>query len=565
MALRKIRLGDLLVQNNIISQFQLDQALAEQQRTGRKLGRVFIELGFIQELSLLEFLSRQLQIPLLNLKQYKIDPEVVQLLTETQARRFRAMVLSKTSRSVIVAMADPTDLAVYDELNRLLKLPVQVALVKEADLLEMIGHLYHKEDEITHLAEKISDEMKLSDFDLSALPEDEDLAEAPVVKLLESLFEDALRLRTSDIHIEPDEKVLRIRQRVDGVLHEHVINDKRAANALVSRLKLMSGLNISERRLPQDGRFSITVKGKVLDVRISTLPIRNGESVVMRLLDRSSAMLNLGQLGMPETLLAEFRKNIFMPHGLVLVTGPTGSGKTTTLYAALNELNSPEKKIITAEDPVEYTLSRVNQTQVNPAIGLTFAHVLRAALRQDPDIVLVGEMRDQETVEIALRAALTGHLVLSTLHTNSAIGSASRLLDMGAEGYLVAAALRAIVAQRLVRRICSNCSADYQPNEHELTFLTPLLGRAALNAAFKRGAGCSQCDQSGYKGRIGVYELLETDKDTLECLRRNDMQGFSEAAKRSKLFKPFIFCAFEYAKQGITTLAEVIRIAGGGD
>jgi MSHA biogenesis protein MshE len=561
-ALKKIRLGDLLVQNGIITQVQLDQALANQKATGRKLGRTLVELGFIPEHNLLEFLSRQLQIPFLNIRQYKVDPEAVKLLPEAQARRFRAIVLSRTGHDAVVGMADPTDLMAYDEIARILKMPVHPALVREADLLQTIDQFYRRTEEISNLAGQIGEELAQHDFDLAAIAGGADVTDAPVVKLLQSLFEDAVQTRASDIHIEPDEHVLRIRQRVDGVLQEHIIKEKRAASALVSRLKLMSGLNISEKRLPQDGRFSIRVRERGIDVRLSTLPVQHGESVVMRLLDRSAGMLNLDDLGMPADVLVRFRRNIHLPHGMVLVTGPTGSGKTTTLYAALNELNSSEKKVITAEDPVEYTLPRINQVQVNTSIGLTFASVLRSALRQDPDIVLVGEMRDQETAEIALRAALTGHLVMSTLHTNGAIATASRLLDMGAEGFLVAAALKAIIAQRLVRRICDNCSLPYELEDAERVGLESALGISLAGTKFQQGVGCQQCNNTGYRGRIGVYELLETQHDMLDALRRGDTAGFSDAAQRSEGFRPFSLCALDYARIGITTASEVLRITG---
>ena len=560
--MKKIRLGDLLVQNGIITQAKLEKALADQKQSGRKLGRTLVDLGFVEEASLLEFLSRQLQIPLLNLKHYKVDAEAARLLPEAQARRFRALVLSKTGDTAVVGMADPTDLVAFDEIGRTLKMPMQSALVREADLLQMIDQLYRRTEEITSLAGQIGEELGQNDFDLAALAGSADITDAPVVKLLQSLFEDAVQVRASDIHIEPDESVLRIRQRVDGMLQEHIINERRAAGALVSRLKLMSGLNIAERRLPQDGRFSIRVREKNIDVRVSTLPVQHGESVVMRLLDRSAGVLDLRQLGMPPALLERLRRTIHLPHGMVLVTGPTGSGKTTTLYAALNELNSAEKKIITAEDPVEYTLPRINQVQVHPTIGLTFASVLRSALRQDPDIVLVGEMRDRETAEIALRAALTGHLVMSTLHTNGAIATASRLLDMGAEGFLVAAALRAIVAQRLVRRICDGCSVVYELNGQQLAALESAVGFVMQEPVFRRGVGCQQCNNTGYRGRIGVYELLETNHEMSDALRRSDTSAFNQIARQAENFCPFTLCALEYAREGVTTPSEVIRIAG---
>src|SRR5690606_15273818 len=354
------------------------------------------------------------------------------------------------------------------------------------------------------------------------------------VKLLQKIFEEAIAAKASDIHIEPDEKVLRIRNRIDGVLIEQVMNEKRIASALVVRLKLMAGLDISEKRLPQDGRFNLRVKHHNIDVRMSTMPVQFGESVVMRLLDHTDGVLALEKVGMPKDLMARFRRAITRPHGLVLVTGPTGSGKTTTLYGALSELNSPEKKIITVEDPVEYRLPRINQVQLHEKIGLTFASVLRATLRQDPDILLVGEIRDAESAEIALRAAMTGHLVLSTLHTNDAITSALRLIDIGVDGYLVATALKAIVAQRLVRKICTTCSHSHTPDTNEMQLLHTLgNGEDFSNATFKRGAGCPHCHNTGYRGRIGVFEMLELNLPMAEALRDNNMNAFTQAAVES--------------------------------
>jgi len=338
------------------------------------------------------------------------------------------------------------------------------------------------------------------------------------------------------------------------------MKEKRINAALVLRLKLMSGLNISEKRLPQDGRFNIRVKGCSVDVRLSTMPVTYGESVVMRLLDQTEGRLNLDATGMPTELLARLRVLISRPHGILLVTGPTGSGKTTTLYGALTELNSPASKIITAEDPIEYRLPRITQVQVNAKIGLTFATILRSALRQDPDIVLVGEMRDQETAEIGLRAAMTGHFVLSTLHTNDSISSAMRLIDMGAEPYLVASALTAVLAQRLVKRICEDCKQEYQPNDQERVWLHGLT-HSGLPSHFYKGEGCYQCGNTGYKGRVGVFELLEMNESLLEALRTNNHSGFTSAAKIAKNFRPLALAALDYAQQGLTTLEEVFRIS----
>ncbi len=559
---KKIRLGDLLVEHKVISESQLMQALATQKTSGRKLGKVLIEEGFIDEDKMLDFLSRQLSIPFIDLKYYKYSADTVRLLPETYARRYRAISLDASGDDILVGMADPTDIFGYDEIANILKQPIRQALVREADLLKTIDTVYRRTEDISAFAEELGEELSANDFDVSQLGETTDVADAPVVKLLQSLFEDAVQVGASDIHIEPDENILRIRQRIDGVLHETIMKESRIATALVSRLKLMASLNISERRLPQDGRFNIGVSGKSIDVRLSTMPIQNGESVVMRLLDQSQGLLDLDHLGMPENISDRFKKIITRPHGLVLVTGPTGSGKTTTLYSALNILNKPETKIITVEDPVEYRLPRINQVQVKPQIDLTFARVLRTALRQDPDVVLVGEMRDHETVEMGLRAAMTGHLVLSTLHTNDAISTALRLLDMGAEGYLVASALDAVLAQRLVRRICESCVEDYKLSTHEWAWTQQIIGDKADKIQFRRGAGCPHCNNTGYHGRIGVYELLEINNNLADALRRNDAAAFNLAAESQPSFRPLVFSVMDLAQQGISTIAEAMRIAG---
>ncbi|OOZ39608.1 MSHA biogenesis protein MshE [Solemya pervernicosa gill symbiont] len=559
---KKIRLGDLLVESKTISEQQLMTALSEQKKSGRKLGAALIDLGYITEDQMLKFLSQQLQIPFVDIRQYRFDQEMVRKLPEIYARRFRALLLDEQNGECLVGMADPLDIFAFDDLSRILKKPIRQAVVRESDLMSTIDKVYRRTDEISSIAEELGEELTETDIDLAQLASTSDVSEAPVVRLLQTIFEDAVVAGASDIHIEPDESVLRIRQRIDGVLQEQVMNEKRIASALVSRMKLMANLNISEKRLPQDGRFNVRIKEKSIDVRVSTMPIQYGESVVMRLLDQSGGTANLDEVGMPDAIRDRMRRNVNKPHGLVLVTGPTGSGKTTTLYAALSELNKPETKIITVEDPVEYRLPRINQVQVNPKIGLTFAGVLRTALRQDPDVVLIGEMRDTETAEIGLRAAMTGHLVLSTLHTNDAVSTANRLIDMGAEGYLVATALQAILAQRLIRRICSDCSAPYEPDAHERVWLRNLLGDAFTAIEFKKGTGCPHCNNTGYRGRIGVFELLEIDEPLADALRRNDSSGFAKAAAANKDYRKLAFNALDYARQGITSLEEVVRVSG---
>ncbi|NIR27990.1 MAG: type II/IV secretion system protein [Gammaproteobacteria bacterium] len=560
---KKIRLGDLLVENKIISRVQLESALAEQKRTGRKLGRTLVELGHIGEESLLKFLSRQLDIPYIDLRHYKFDLETVRLMPEIQARRYRAIALERKGSEVLVGMADPTDIFAFDELARALKRPIRVAVVKETELLRTFDTVYRRTQEITTFAEELGEELFGEDVDIGRLAESEGVADAPVVKLIQSLFEDAAQINASDIHIEPEEDVLRIRQRVDGVLHEQVMDEKRIAPALVLRLKLMAGLDIAEKRLPQDGRFTVRVKGRIIDVRLATMPIQFGESVVLRLLDQSFGPRKLEQLGMSWDLRRLFERTIATPHGMILVTGPTGSGKTTTLYAALNQLNTAERKIITVEDPVEYRIPRINQVQVRSEIGLGFARVLRSVLRHDPDIVLVGEMRDEETVDIGMRAAMTGHLVLSTLHTNDAISTVHRLLDMGAEGYVVASALKAVVAQRLMRRVCEGCAEAYTPKPYHRAWLQEVLGGSSAKGQFRVGAGCTHCNQTGYRGRLGVFEILEMDEALQEPLSRGDAGGFVALARDKLGGRTLIGVAAAHALQGSTTLDEAIRLAGG--
>ncbi len=558
---KKVRLGDLLIEHNLISQAQLEQALAEQKSSGQKLGRVLIDDGYVTEDQILETLSKQLKIPFVDLLHYKFNPETIKLIPEIQSRRFRAVALSSDDNGIMIGMSDPTNIFAYDELSRILQKPIRLAVVRESDLLKTIDTVYRKTDQISDFAEQLNEELTESDVDLGALLADADVADAPVVKLLSSLFEDAIQIKASDIHIEPDEKVIRIRQRVDGILQEHIMDEIRIAPALVLRLKLMAGLDISEKRLPQDGRFSLKVKDHSIDVRLSTMPVQYGESVVMRLLDQTGGTLSLDTIGMPKALLERFQTLIQRPHGMILVTGPTGSGKTTTLYAALQTLNVPEKKIITVEDPVEYKLSRINQVQINTDIDLHFSTVLRSALRQDPDIILIGEMRDEETAEIALRAAMTGHLVLSTLHTNDAVSTVNRLLDMNIKSYLLASALHAILAQRLVRRVCESCAQVDEITEQQRAWLNTIVDEKKFNVTFKKGIGCAHCNYTGYQGRIGVYELLELDKNLSQLLGQGDTAEFVKEAAYSKYYRPLNMVALQYAVEGITTMDEVIRIS----
>lgn len=557
---RKVRLGELLLEQKLITEEQLRTALAEQKRTGRKLGRVLTDLGIAREEAVCEVLARHLQIPFLDVRQQNPSPAVVRLLPEVQARRFRAIVLHAEGNRLTVGMADPTDLFAYDELAGRLKKPLQIALVKESDLLKTLDVVYRRTDEIASIAQEVGEELRESDIDIERLAAEEGSADAPVIRLIQTVFHDAVQVGASDVHIEPGETALRVRQRVDGSLQEQLIDGRRVAGALTTRLKLMSGLDIAEKRIPQDGRFSVKVGSKVIDVRVSTMPTQYGESVVLRLLDQSANLMELEQLGMAPEMLLRFRSLIERSAGMVLVTGPTGSGKTTTLYSALHHLNRADTKIITVEDPVEYRLDRVNQVQVNAKIGLDFARVLRTTLRQDPDIILVGEMRDRETVDIGLRAAITGHLVFSTLHTMSAIATVHRLLDVGAEGYMIAAAVHGIVAQRLVRKVCENCAHTMAPDAHEIAWLEARSRRGVPEGSFMRGVGCAYCNHSGYRGRIAVHELLEIDRGLADAIRRGDLREFDLEAHRRPGYVSLATRALELASTGVTSVAEAISV-----
>ena len=623
---KRIRIGDVLVDENIISNDQLMMALQEQKTSGHKIGRVLVNMGLVGEKKLLETLSKHLRIPFIELKHFQLDKELISKVSESVARRYRVLLLAKVNDYTLqLAMADPQDLMVIDEVHRITNKKIIPVIVRESELVATLDVVYRKKDEIAEIATELEGELSENDFDLKSLADQIDVTDAPVVRLLQSIFDDAVRANASDIHIEPDDSLIRVRMRIDGVLHEQIMKEKRIASALVLRLKIMSNLDISEKRLPQDGRFNIRVQDTSMDVRLSTLPTQYGESVVMRLLDQSNALMTLKQLGMPEDIRKRYEILIERPHGLILVTGPTGSGKTTTLYASLNKLNNPHRKIITAEDPIEYRLQRINQVQVNTKIGLNFSSILRSALRQDPDIILVGEMRDQETISIGLRAALTGHLVLSTLHTNDAISSALRLADLGVEPFMVASALRGVIAQRLVRKICKDCKHPHTLNQQEKMWMDHLeysfikgekpdeqtLKKNQLNDQlndgvepsiftldqamvvdenifpddeilelddplitakmegdleqethkYYKGSGCYQCNNTGYSGRIGVYELLEFNEEMLMHLRNLDHNGFIKAANNHPNFISLSERALTYAREGLTDMDEVFRIS----
>ncbi len=560
----KIRLGEVLLQQGHLTQEQLESALREQKRSGRKLGRVLIDSGYLTEDQIAGALARQLNIPFIDLKRFNIKPELAARLPETLARRFRALVLDEDAAGYRIGFADPTDLFAYDEIARNLKKDVQQAVVSESALLQTIDRIYRRTEEITGLAQELGAELGDTIIDLGGIGASPGADDAPVVKLLQSVFEDAVGVRASDIHIEPQEKLLQIRFRIDGVLHIQTQADSKIASALVLRLKLMSGLDISEKRLPQDGRFNVKVRNNQIDVRISTMPTQYGESVVMRLLNQSSGILKLDKIGLPAKLLTRLRKVMAHPSGMILVTGPTGSGKTTTLYSVLEELNTATRKIITVEDPVEYRLPGINQVQVHEKIDLGFSRVLRTALRQDPDIILVGEMRDGITVETGLRAAMTGHMVLSTLHTNDSVSSPIRLLDMGAPSYMVAMSLQVVIAQRLLRIICDGCSEPYSPTAQEHAWLQHY-GKSVADGEFRKGTGCTRCNGTGYLGRSGVYEILEMTPPLVSAANQGDPAAFVAVASKQIQGETLTDHAIDQVLTGKTTIEEAMRISTQSD
>jgi MSHA biogenesis protein MshE len=559
---QRIRLGDLLIQEGLLSNEQLGLALEEQKRSGRKLGRIFVDSGYVTEDGIAKALARQLRAEFVDLRSFQPKPDLIKLLPEPQARRFRAIVLGEQDGQLRVGFADPTDITAYDEVARIVRRDIELVVVIESQLVPLLDRVYRRTEEISGLARELTQEMGDIPVEFGSVlglaPGAED---APVVKLLNTVFEEALKMRASDIHVEPQEKSLIIRFRIDGVLHVQTEADAKIASALVLRLKLMSGLDISEKRLPQDGRFALQLRGAPVDVRISSMPTQFGESVVMRLLVQNASLMELGRLNMPPRVLERFRAAIHRPSGIVLVTGPTGSGKTTTLYAALNELNTPEKKIITVEDPVEYRLAGLNQVQVHEKIDLSFGRVLRSTLRQDPDIILVGEMRDQDTAEIGMRAAMTGHMVLSTLHTNDCLSTPIRLIDMGVPRYMVALSIQMVLAQRLVRVICEYCAEPHTLAPHEREWLRYELGDRVDSVPYRHGRGCAHCANTGYQGRQAIYEFLEMTSTLVEAVNHGDPNEFIRLGREQMAGETLRRDAVRLVTSGRTTPEEAMRIS----
>jgi type IV pilus assembly protein PilB len=555
------KIGEMLLKGNLITQEQLLTALDTQKRTRERIGSLLVKAGAIKEPELLSFLGRQFNIPVVELSKYEINPEVVRLLPEDMVQKNLALPINRVGAKLIVAVADPSNMAILDAIGFKTGYSVELVLASEREITAAINKYFDQSLEFKDIISELDDELEVvreEEVDVSEIERGVD--DAPVVKLVNFVLTDAIKRRASDIHIEPYEKEFRVRYRIDGVLYEVMRPPLKMRNAICSRLKILASLDIAERRLPQDGRIKLKVgKGKEMDFRVSVLPTIFGEKTVLRLLDKSSLQLDMSKLGFEPDQLRDFMEAIHRPYGMVLVTGPTGSGKTTTLYSALTDLNKTTDNISTCEDPVEYNFAGINQVQVKEEIGLTFAGSLRSFLRQDPDIIMVGEIRDYETAEIAVKAALTGHLVLSTLHTNDAPGTVSRLLNMGIEPFLVSTSLNLVLAQRLARRVCTHCSEEMKIPPKALSDAGMKPDRLK-HARLLRGKGCDECNTTGFRGRVALYEAMPVREEIKDLVLRG---GSALDIKREAIrlgMKTLRQSGLTKVEEGVTTLEEILRV-----
>jgi type IV pilus assembly protein PilB len=554
MKLKKVKIGELLLSKNLITEAQLKVALSEQARTGKKLGETLIDLNYITEYDLLNAVSEQLGVEMVSISDYELTPDLKKLIPEQIARKYKVIPLKYSDNLITLATNDPMNIDAMDELSRMTRKNILPVLLTTDDLYYGLEKIYGTEDRLFKIATDVEKKIigNLSDDEfLESLSQD-----APIVNLVDGILAKGINEGASDIHIEPDEDKLRVRYRIDGILHEVLAVNKSLHSPITSRIKILANMDIAEKRAPQDGRFKIRVNFKDIDFRASTLPTYYGEKVVLRILDRSNVVLDLKSIGMSSQNLEIYESIISKPYGIILITGPTGSGKTTTLYATLSKLNSVEKNIVTVEDPIEYNFKLINQVQVDESANVTFASALRSILRQDPDIIMVGEIRDKETAEISIQASLTGHLVLSTIHTNDAVSAVVRLMDMGIEPFLVGSSLIGIVGQRLVRKVCMNCAVEYTPPQEFLD----RIGEIEENVRFVKGEGCPECHYTGYQGRIGIYEVLKINSILREMVVRG---ANSEELRKAAIqggFSTMFDSGLKLAKTGITTIEEILRV-----
>jgi len=552
------QLGDLLVAKGAITKEQLNEALEEQRAKGEPLGRVLVKNGLVTENQLLDILANQLGLDFVDLAEFKIDLSAVALVPERIAKKNLVLPIGFEDGKLLVAVANPTDVFVFDDLRMMTGFEIKAVVSTKDDILEAIQRYSKADDVVEQTVEEIGAELG-EETEEGVGQAAETIDDAPIVKLVNLIINQAVTDRASDIHIEPQEKDVRIRYRIDGVLHEVMRPPKRVQAGLTSRVKIMADMNIAETRVPQDGRIGLVIGGKTVDVRVTTLPTVYGEKTVMRILEKESIRIDLEELGFLPDAVKRYRSSFSKPYGAIMVCGPSGCGKTTTLYAALNKLNSIEKKLITVEDPVEYKIAGLMQIQVNPKAGLTFASALRSILRNDPDIVMIGEIRDRETAMIAIESALTGHLVLATLHTNDAPQALTRLTEMGVEPFLSASALACVVAQRLARKLCPSCKEAYTP-EQEVLEKSGFPFEKGEKLTFYRAKGCGKCKKTGYKGRIGVYEVMlvseEIERMSVDRASSDEIGKQSQKEGMLTLRQD----GFEKVRMGVTSLEEILRV-----
>jgi type IV pilus assembly protein PilB len=553
--LMRRRLGDILLEECMLTEEQLKKALELQKKSDKRLGEILVEEGFVTEKDIIEVLEFQLGIPHVKLNKFFINPDIIQLLPEFLARKYCAFPIKKDGNFLMVALNDPLNVFAIDDIKMVTGLEIQVAIASKKEIEDAIDRYYSVKDSIKKAILDMKEEIS-TDENEKIIEELEEAERAPVVRLVNTLIQQAVKKGASDIHIEPQEKNIRIRYRVDGMLYDVMNSPKSLLPAITTRIKITAGMDITKKRLPQDGRIELNFDEHNVDIRVSTLPTVNGEKIVLRLLNRDSVLLDIEQLGFNSRQMDRFLEMLNYPYGMILVTGPTGSGKTTTLYSMLNLINRPTLNIITLEEPVEYSIPGVNQVQINPKGGITFANGLRSILRQDPNVIMVGEIRDSETADIAIRAALTGHLVFSTLHTNSASGAIVRLLDMGIEPYLLASCLVGVVAQRLVRKICPNCKQAYRADSRE----TAYLGVDNQNLDLYMGKGCSVCNQTGYRGRTVIGEIVKISQTHREFISQRATSQQIDKISRDYGYKSLKENGIELVKNGITTLDELMRV-----
>jgi type IV pilus assembly protein PilB len=551
------QLGDILLEGGHVTRTQLDNALDEQRRLGRSLGRVMVDLGLLSESQLVAALAEQIGMTFVDLSDYAVDGSAVSRVADAVCRRHTALPIGYEDGKLLVAMADPANVFAVDDIRSLTGMEVKAVVATKPDVLAAIDRYHRGDAELDDLTSAIDGAFE-DDDDLSGVKDLTD--DAPIVKFVNLLITQAIQDRASDIHIEPAEKDLRVRFRIDGVLHEVMRSPKSITSGVTSRLKIMADINIAERRIPQDGRLSVTSNGKKIDLRVATLPTVWGEKIVMRILDNSTAMLKLSDLGFGEENYDVYAKSFVKPYGMILVTGPTGSGKSTTLYATLNIVSRPEVNVITVEDPVEYRLPGINQVQTNAKAGLTFAAALRSILRSDPDIVLLGEIRDHETAQIAIEAALTGHLVLSTLHTNDAPSAITRLVEMGIEPFLVGSALDCVLAQRLARRLCGKCKEPYQPSRESLVDMRFPWDPDQPPPTLYRPVGCQACSKTGYKGRLALHEVMAVSEDIERlAVERASALAIGQVARDQGMIT-LRNDGLTKVKAGLTSMEEILRV-----